>query len=102
MTGVDHIQLYTDNNKPHKPTIGMLLIYTNHKESLGHLGYECDVESFELTGPLYFSSGQTKMGPYTKVVCNKEMGEGWSMVPRTAGVVWWFTSSCSHLEIVGQ
>lgn len=104
MTGVNHIQLYTDNKKPHKPTVGMLLIYTDHEESLGQLGYGCDVELFELTGShtMYYFSGQTEMGPYTRIVCNREMGEGWSIVPRTAEIVWWFTPRCSYVEIISE
>ena len=102
MTGVTRVQLYTDNTKPHQPTIGMLLVYTDHEEWLGHLRYDCDMENLELTGPMYFFSGETEMGPYTKIVCNKEMGEDWSMVPRTAEIVWWFTPCCSYLDIVEQ
>lgn len=102
MAGVTRIQLYTDNKKQHQPAVGMLLVYNSREEWLGHLGYDCDIENLELTGPMYFFSGLTEMGPYTKIVCNREMGEGWSMIPQTAEIVWWFTSSCSYLEIVGQ
>lgn len=102
MTGVDRIRLYTDNEKPHKPTVGILLIYEDHEELLGQFGYDHDVENYELTGPLYFFSGQTQIGPYTKVVYNRETGEGWVMIPRNAELVWWFTPGCSVLEIIQE
>ena len=102
LAGVSHIRLCVDNKKSHKPTVGMLLLYANRQESLGQWRYDCDVDDFELTGPVYFFSGETKTGPYTKVVCNREMGEGWNEITRTAGVVWWFTPDCSHIELSGE
>lgn len=102
LTRVSHIRLCVDNTKPHKPTVGMLLLYANRQEWLGQWRHDCDVDDFELTGPVYFLSGEAKTGPYTKVVCNREMGEGWNEITRTVEVVWWFTPNCSHIELSGE
>ncbi|EOA80774.1 uncharacterized protein SETTUDRAFT_35693 [Exserohilum turcica Et28A] len=102
MTEVNRIRLYTDNKKPQKPTVGMLLIYETREELLGQFGYDHDIEDYELTGPVYYFSGNTQTGPCTKVVCNREMGEGWIKLPQNAELVWWFRFDCSVLEIIEE
>lgn len=103
MAGVSRIRLYTDNEEPHKPTVGMLLVYEDHQEMLGQFGYhDHHIEEHDLTGPLYFFAGKTQMGPYIKVACNREMGQGWVMIPQHAELVWWFTAYCSVLDIIEE
>jgi hypothetical protein len=99
ITGVVHVRLFVDTNKSHKPTVGMLLSYSDRQESLGQYGSDYDVEGFELKRSMYFSSGETELGPYTKIACNSEKGQGWREIPPTAEVVWWFTADCSQLDV---
>ncbi|KAJ5060964.1 hypothetical protein PSV09DRAFT_2381378 [Bipolaris maydis] len=100
LSGVTHVRMFVNNKESHKPTMGMLLSYENHQESLGQYRFDCDVEDYDLTEPMYFFSGDTQIGPYIKVICNGEEKPDWTEIPRTAKLVWWFTAACSWLDVL--
>lgn len=99
LAGALHVRLFVDTKQPHTPTMGMLLTYGNRQESLGQCRFDCDVEDYDLTGPIYFSSGETEFGPYTNITCNSVKEQGWREIPPTAKLVWWFTATCSQLDV---
>ncbi|EMD67359.1 hypothetical protein COCSADRAFT_34185 [Bipolaris sorokiniana ND90Pr] len=96
----NHVRMFVNNKKSHKPTMGMLLSYEDHQESLGQYRFDCDVEDYDLTGPMCFFSGETILGPYIKIICNSEEKPGWTEIPRAAKLVWWFTDVCSQLDVL--
>ncbi|EUC46163.1 hypothetical protein COCMIDRAFT_36123 [Bipolaris oryzae ATCC 44560] len=100
LAGAIRVQTFVNNKESHRPTMGMLLSYESHQESIGQYRFDWDVEDLDVTAPMYFFSGDTKFGPYVKVICNGEEKPDWKKIPRTARLVWWFTAVCSDLDVL--
>lgn len=78
-----------------------MLVYANRQEALGQWRPDCEVEDVELVEQISFLPGETDKGPYVRIIPDRDMGEGWSTVNRTAELVWWFTPHCSQVEFYG-
>ncbi|OCL09030.1 hypothetical protein AOQ84DRAFT_339513 [Glonium stellatum] len=86
---------------PHRPCIGVILVYSGREETLGQWRFDRDIEKITPSGPIYLCMDKTEIGPFVKgIVGEKPSEEGdWREINVTDTISWWFTSECSQVVI---
>ncbi|PYI26771.1 hypothetical protein BP00DRAFT_355108 [Aspergillus indologenus CBS 114.80] len=105
LQGLIKVQVCRDPERPHRPILGLLLIYDDeHIESLGQVRWEYGF-SEEVQMPAYVETDAVDGRKCVKDIRSAQKPgvdlsmEGWRALPPTGTIVWWFYHGGDEIAI---